>query len=33
VGDEAEQIAGGTKHPGQMYYLFLKSDADSPRGR
>lgn len=33
VGDEAEQIAGGTKHPGQMYYLFLKSDADAARGR
>ncbi len=24
IGDEAEQIAGATKYPGQMYYLFLK---------
>jgi len=24
IGDDAEHIAGATKYPGQMYYLFLK---------
>ena len=26
IGDEAEAIAGSTKYPGQMYYLFLKPE-------
>lgn len=26
-GDDAEQLAGATKQPGQLYYLFLREDA------
>ncbi len=29
VGDDAEAIAGATKYPGQMYYLFVKPEYSS----
>jgi membrane-bound lytic murein transglycosylase A len=32
VGDHAGELAGGTYHEGQLYYLFIKPDSDKIEG-